>query len=274
MASLTKRVAKTVMLPKFRPSPPKELVKRIIGFMSERLSTPFDTAVDVGCGSGKSTEALSPYFKNVIGLDSSDLRDNYAYKPGGLYNIIYSHGTAEHISCFDESVQLVTASQCAHWFNMRKFLSETERVLSPGGVLAIYGYSLPMCDRTMEEVNHVINELMNVTLASYMPNQSKTLYVDQYKTKEFESFLFNKEPVQRDESCHVEMTASISDLVDYIRNTATFQNYESNNGQNAANNLLRTFQERLMQIHGSQSPDDAELSIKFNFILLMGRKPY
>ena len=58
-------------------------------FLILQLSTPFDTAVDVGCGSGKSTEALSPYFKNVIGLDSSDVRVNYAYKSGGLYNIIY-----------------------------------------------------------------------------------------------------------------------------------------------------------------------------------------
>lgn len=56
---------------------------------SLQLSTPFDTAVDVGCGSGKSTEALSPYFKNVIGLDRRDVKNNYAYKSGGLYNIIY-----------------------------------------------------------------------------------------------------------------------------------------------------------------------------------------
>lgn len=34
-------------------------------------------------------------------------------------------------------------------------------------------------------------------LGEYMPSQSKALYVDKYKTKEFESFLFNKEPVKR-----------------------------------------------------------------------------
>lgn len=45
----------------------------------------------MGCGNGKSTEALSPYFKNVIGFDSSDLKDIYTRKPGGLYNIIYRY---------------------------------------------------------------------------------------------------------------------------------------------------------------------------------------
>lgn len=42
MASLTKTISQTVnMSPKFRPSPPKDLVKRIIGYMSERVSEVF-----------------------------------------------------------------------------------------------------------------------------------------------------------------------------------------------------------------------------------------
>ncbi len=38
MASLTQRVAKTLTQQKFRPSPPKDLVKRIIGYLNERVS--------------------------------------------------------------------------------------------------------------------------------------------------------------------------------------------------------------------------------------------
>ncbi len=127
----------------------------------------------------------------------------------------------------NDSVQLVTASQCAHWFNLTKFFSETERVLSPGGVLAIYGYSLPMCEKPYDEITKQIDQvcnftkfvpkkrkylakflsafsqifsffqLMKVTLSDYMPKQSKALYLDQYKSKDYHSFLFNKEPVVR-----------------------------------------------------------------------------
>lgn len=63
------------------------------------------------------------------------------------------------MSCLNNSVQLVTASQSAHWFDLTKFFSETERVLSPGGVLAIYGYSLPSCGGPHEEINDRIDHV-------------------------------------------------------------------------------------------------------------------
>lgn len=40
-----------------------------------------------------------------------------------------------------------------------KFFSETERVLAPGGVLAIYGYSLPSCEMPHEDVKTVIDQV-------------------------------------------------------------------------------------------------------------------
>ena len=43
----------------------------------------------------------------------------------------------------DESVDLVTACQSVHWFDIPEFFREVDRVLVPdGGVLAVYGYYL------------------------------------------------------------------------------------------------------------------------------------
>lgn len=274
MSILTKTALKAASYPKFRPAPPPELIKKIIGYLNERLSTPFDTAVDVGCGNGKSTEALSPYFKNVIGFESSSLKDIYAQKAGGLYNIIYRQGTAEGIGCLDDSVQLVTAAQCAHWFNLKKFYSEVERVLAPGGVLAIYGYSLPVCEKPCHEINGIIDELMNKKLAEFMPFQSKHLYVHKYQTKDFENFTFNKEPLKRDEDSSLKVKGSISDLVNYIRSTATFQNYENSYGQTAGNEILHQLEDDLMQAAGSDKMEKSDLNIIFNFVMVMGRKPF
>lgn len=79
----------------------------------------------------------------------------------------YRQGTAEGIGCLDNSVQLVTASQCAHWFNLKKFYSEVERVLLPGGVLAIYGYSLPSCEKPQDQINGIIDEVLQDEMSNF-----------------------------------------------------------------------------------------------------------
>ena len=50
---------------------------------------------------------------------------------------------AEVISSRDASVQLISASQAAHWFDLPRFYAEGRRVLCANGVLALYGYGFP-----------------------------------------------------------------------------------------------------------------------------------
>lgn len=50
---------------------------------------------------------------------------------------------AEKINADDGSVELVTACQAAHWFDLPAFYREVHRVLVPNGVLALYGYECP-----------------------------------------------------------------------------------------------------------------------------------
>ncbi|XKL66583.1 hypothetical protein PGB90_010003 [Kerria lacca] len=77
-----------------------------------------------------------------------------------------------------------------------------------------------------------------------------------------------------DEKSSVEVIGTISDLTVYIRNTVTFQNYENIHGPTTASQLLQKFQNDLIEITGSKSANDAEMKIIFNFILLLGRKPF
>ncbi len=46
------------------------------------------------------------------------------------------------IGVADGSVDLVLTCQAIHWFDIPAFYAEADRVLSPGGVLAVSGYSL------------------------------------------------------------------------------------------------------------------------------------
>ena len=42
----------------------------------------------------------------------------------------------------DSSLDLVTICQALHWLDLDTFYSEAERVLKPGGVLAVIGYHM------------------------------------------------------------------------------------------------------------------------------------
>ena len=54
------------------------------------------------------------------------------------YFFLHSVADAEHLPVDDESVDLVTVSQAAHWLNFPAFCKEVDRVLTPHGCLAVY----------------------------------------------------------------------------------------------------------------------------------------
>jgi ubiquinone/menaquinone biosynthesis C-methylase UbiE len=77
-------------------------------------------------------------------------------------NWCFSVGHAEKIDCPNSSVQLITAAQACHWFDLPKFYAEAQRVLVPGGFLALYGYHLPRpkYGNTHEELCNIIEKVL------------------------------------------------------------------------------------------------------------------
>lgn len=49
---------------------------------------------------------------------------------------------AEELSFASGEVDLLSAMTAAHWFNHQKFLLEADRVLRPGGCLALLSYTM------------------------------------------------------------------------------------------------------------------------------------
>lgn len=262
---------------KFRPGPPEELVKKIQDYLGESLAPPYETALDMGCGSGRSTTGLAPHFKNVVGFDNREDPLNYAKKSShdGNYNIIFRKGSAERIQSLDSSVSLVCAGQCAHWFSLPKFYSEASRVLTPGGILAVYGYLLPAPHYQDKPIEHLVEKLMVEKLIDFMPEQSRALYMEKYSAPEYQSFLFNKEPLVRDESMKVTLHSTVSDLVSYLASTSTMQNFYLHKGEKEALGVLNDFQDSVMDsIDAKGDPENINLDVGFDFILIMGRKPF
>ena len=94
-----------------------------------------DHALDVGCGTGQSTNALLDVADEIVGLDGSlEMLSHAARHP----HIRYVEGRAEALPFADESFALLTVALALHWFDGPNFLREARRVLQPGGWLAIY----------------------------------------------------------------------------------------------------------------------------------------
>jgi SAM-dependent methyltransferase len=90
------------------------------------------TVVDLAAGSGKLTRPLAALGCEVIAVEPvAEMRAAIGPSARAL------DGTAEAIPLPDDSADAVTVAQAFHWFDGPKALAEIERVLRPGGALAL-----------------------------------------------------------------------------------------------------------------------------------------
>jgi len=99
------------------------------------------TILDLGCGTGRFTRALSEAFGcPAIGVEPSRAMLDVAkeQKSNDFSTVLWKAGQAEAIPLEAQSVDLVFMSQVFHHLvNARKAFEEIARVLTPGGYLAI-----------------------------------------------------------------------------------------------------------------------------------------
>lgn len=109
----------------------------VIRRIKERLSlnSPFQRALDVGCGTGLSTIAVKEIAAWVMGADSSAEMIYLAPKASAVE---YQVANAELLPFRDLVFDLVTVSQAIHWFGKVSFLQETRRVTRSEGWLIVY----------------------------------------------------------------------------------------------------------------------------------------
>jgi SAM-dependent methyltransferase len=112
-----------------RPEYPDEAIAWIAG---ELHLGPGRTVVDLAAGSGKLSRPLARLGCEVVAVEPvAEMRA--AIGPG----IEARDGTAEAMPLVDDSADAVTVGQAFHWFDGTKALAEIERVLRPGGALAL-----------------------------------------------------------------------------------------------------------------------------------------
>lgn len=92
-------------------------------------------ALDVACGTGQSSAALTSIAERVIGMDISW---NMLANAVGNERIRYVRARAEAIPFQSGSVPAMSTALAFHWFDREQFLHEAWRVLSAEGLLLVY----------------------------------------------------------------------------------------------------------------------------------------
>jgi ubiquinone/menaquinone biosynthesis C-methylase UbiE len=198
----------------FRPRYPKPLFQYLTSLTKEH-----DLAWDCGTGNGQAAVELAQFYKSITATDPSEKQLANIEKNS---KVTYQLASAEHAPLQNQSVDLVTVAQAFHWFQHDLFFNEVNRVLKPGGALAVWGYNL--CKIT-PELDLVILELYETILGPYWEPQRK-LIEEGYKNCFF--------PLREVTPPSFEMSAewSVEHLIGYLGTWSSLQTFIKKNGKN------------------------------------------
>jgi SAM-dependent methyltransferase len=110
-----------------------QLHDQVLALAGKRLPAP-ERAIDVGCGTGSSTEPLTSFARVVVGVDASE--EMLAARPGGG-RAHYVRAVAERLPFRDHAFDLATVASAIHWFDPEA-LDEIGRVLELSASLVVY----------------------------------------------------------------------------------------------------------------------------------------
>ncbi len=140
-----------------RPSYPAELVELL---RDELELGPERTVADVGSGTGILTSLLLDTGSRVIGVEPNEAMRAAAETLLGRHSEFQSvAGTAEDTGLPADSVDVVTAAQAFHWFDVEKASREFRRILRREGAAAlIWNLRQPEETPFLEAYEHFLEE--------------------------------------------------------------------------------------------------------------------
>ena len=121
---------------RYRATYPSELFDRL---KAAGVETENRRVLDLGTGTGFLARELRQRGSSVIGVDLDRELLAVARRASreGADRTAYIRAKAEQIPIRENSVDLVTAGQCWHWFDRDQVCSEVQRVITSGGTVVI-----------------------------------------------------------------------------------------------------------------------------------------
>lgn len=147
---------------RYRPRYPEAL------FDALRAAAPRGVlAWDAATGSGQAAAALVGRFARVV---ASDAAVSQLARARIAPRLAYVAATCEEAPLAAGTVDLVTVGQALHWLDLDRFYGEVRRVLSPGGVVAAWTYSLFTVDPA---VDRVVRRFHDEDVGPYWPDSRR-----------------------------------------------------------------------------------------------------
>jgi SAM-dependent methyltransferase len=165
--------SRATMYARARPTYPPSLFADLAA-----LAPGHGLAWDCGTGNGQAARGLAAHFDQVRATDPS--APQLAHAPPHP-KIEFRLAEERDSGLAASTVDLVTAAQAAHWFDLEAFYAEARRVLRPGGLIAIWCYSLLHIGPGIDER---IRHFYEVTVGPYWPPGRKHTEVG-YRTLPF-----------------------------------------------------------------------------------------
>jgi SAM-dependent methyltransferase len=139
-----------------RPSYPAELIDEVVALVGRTAR-----AVDAGCGTGKATVMLAERGVRGVGVDPHPAMARIAAEKLGPFA-----GWRVDVADFedwqprpgDPPFDLVTAAQAWHWIDRERGTRQAERLLRPGGWLAIFGHRMNAPDTPLRRAIDAIHD--------------------------------------------------------------------------------------------------------------------
>ncbi|XP_041482026.1 putative methyltransferase DDB_G0268948 [Lytechinus variegatus] len=255
----------------YRPHYSTEVAETIVNYLAEYRKKPFETALDIGCGSGQLTRSLSPYFNDVLGVDISPAQIGVAKAAQNPQNVSFSVGKAEDLPVADSSLDLITSASASHYFDWSIFPKEVDRVLKPNGCLAVLGFHHLYIDHPNEAIRKKLDDCIesyfdyenNVHLKDYSPIQYQHTK-DGYSTLQV--------PFDDQKCVNVELQYDIS-ITDYIEFTKTYAVAVEFIKDNPGTSYFTDFKQSIMSILGAEEPDVTMVKSKMPAFVRLARKP-
>ncbi|GFN93742.1 sam-dependent methyltransferase [Plakobranchus ocellatus] len=242
----------------YRPRYSEEMFKAIVDYC-KKTNPDLNLAVDLGCGPGMSTMGFAKYFKKVIGVDVSETQ--IACAPKDIPNLEFRVGYSDKLPFVKSgTVDLVCSGEAFNLMPQKETFAEADRILKPGGSIAIFGYDLPTSEQP--EIAALIQNMF-FTMIPYWPKESTQLF------DKFQSVKIPYPDVTRNDDLKLKMTIKIEQFKGMMKSTWPVVAYSK---EHPDEDFVGDVAKKITDVL-EKTGTGPEFTICYNLFILMGHKP-